>query len=65
MSVTQCAQLCVEQQGAGCHGFYFCDKVAACHLTAETPGQLEVQLDSLAAFCNFYASKCTQLIQYE
>lgn len=59
VSVSQCAQMCAEEQGTNCHGFYFCQKVSACHLTSVQPGQPQVQVDhsSQAIFCNYYTSK--------
>ena len=59
VSVSQCAQLCIEQQGTSCHGFYFCEKNTACHLTSAQAGQPQVHVDtsSQAILCNYYKSK--------
>ena len=61
----QCAQVCVEQLGTRCDGFYFCSQSTACYLTSKVsqsenvPGEPTVIVDtsSQASFCNYYQSK--------
>ena len=61
VSVTACAQFCIEQQGNACQGFYFCDQTMRCYLTSiqSGAGQQQVQNDTSdgATFCNYYNSK--------
>ena len=62
---SQCAQVCVEQLGTSCDGFYFCPLSTACYLTSKVsqsenvPGEPTVVVDtsSQASFCNYYKSK--------
>ena len=65
MTPSQCAQVCVEQQGTSCNGFYFCQQSAGCYLTSKGSGpedkqggpQVVVDTSSHASFCNYYRSK--------
>ena len=62
---SQCAQVCVEQQGTSCYGFYFCHQSTACYLTSmgsqsnTAPGESKVVVDKSfqASICTFYTRK--------
>ena len=66
VSVTVCAQFCIEQQGNACQGFYFCDQTMSCYLTSiqSGAGQQQVQNDTSdgATFCNYYNSKIYKFV---
>ena len=58
---SQCAQVCVEQQGTSCNGFYFCHQLTACYLTSmgsqsNTAEESNVVVDTSvqASICTFY-----------
>ena len=62
---SQCAQVCVEQQGTSCDGFYFCHQSTACYLTSmasqskTATGESKVVVDTSfqASICTFYKRK--------
>ena len=65
VSVSFCAQFCIEQQGSACHGFYFCQQTMDCYLTSiqSQSGQPQVQVDTstYSVLCNYYTSKYSYL----
>ena len=61
VSASQCARLCVEQQGTSCHGFYYCEVKLWCHLMfaqSQTHGaSVDANPNNPDILCNYYRSK--------
>lgn len=53
---SQCAKLCVEQEGAACRSFAYCNMTSLCRLTSSHPFQSGNTV-SKSDTCDLYSSK--------
>lgn len=56
VSSSQCAKLCIEQEGATCKSFAFCNTTSLCRLTSSHPRQAG-NVVSQSDTCDLYSSK--------
>lgn len=57
---SQCAKLCVEQEGAACRSFAYCNMTSLCRLTSSHPFQSGKAV-SKSDMCDLYSSKVLRI----